>query len=120
MYGNNITTLTGHLGRDPELRWFESGKAKCQFSLAVSAGKGKPSDWFDIQAWGKPAERAADRLRKGSRVVIVGSLKQERWTDRDSGAQRSKVVVTAQSIEIIAKAESQQAANDNTYEYDTF
>ena len=92
MYGNNITTLTGHLGRDPELRWFESGKAKCQFSIAVYASKDKPSDWFDIVAWGQTAERAVDRLRKGSRVVIVGSLKQERWTDRDSGAQRSKVV----------------------------
>ena len=116
MYGNNITTLTGHLGRDPELRWFESGKAKCQFSIAVSTGKDKPSDWFDVVAWGQSAERAADRLRKGSKVVIVGSLKQERWTDRDSGAQRSKVVVTAQSIEIIAKAESQQVASDDTYE----
>ena len=116
MYGNNITTLTGHLGRDPELRWFESGKAKCQFSIAVSTGKDKPSDWFDVVAWGQSAERAADRLRKGSRVVVVGSLKQERWTDRTTGAQRSKVVVTAQSIEIIEKATSQEPASDNTYE----
>ena len=116
MYANNIVSLVGNLGRDPEIRYFESGNAKCDFSIAVSAGKDKPSDWLDIQAWGKSAERAAERLRKGSRVAVVGSLKQERWTDRTTGAQRSKVVVNAQSIEIIAKAESQQSASDDTYE----
>ena len=33
-------TLTGNLGRDPEIRYFESGNAKADFSIAVSTGKG--------------------------------------------------------------------------------
>lgn len=102
MFGNNISTLTGNLGRDPELRFFESGNAKCDFSIAVSVGKDKPADWFDVCVWGSSAERAASLLRKGSRVVVVGSLKQERWADRQTNAQRSKVVLNAQSVELIA------------------
>ena len=107
MFGNNVSTLTGNLGRDPEVRYFESGKAKCEFSIAVSVGKDKPADWFDVCAWGASAERAQKLLSKGSRVVVIGSLKQERWADQESGAQRSKVVLNAQSIELIAKPATQ-------------
>ena len=102
MFSSNFTTLTGNLGSDPELRYFQSGKAICNFSLAASAGKDKPADWFDVQVWGASADRAAKLLRKGSRVVVIGSLKQERWQDKQSGNQRSKVVVNAESIEVIA------------------
>lgn len=110
MFGNNICTLTGNLGRDPELRYFESGNQKAEFAIAVSTGKDKPADWFDVCVWGKSAERAAKLLRKGSRAVVVGSLKQERWQDRESGANRSKVVLNAQSVEIIAKPQAAQTA----------
>ena len=103
MYGNNISSLTGNLGRDPEIRYFESGKAKCDFSIAVSTGKDKEADWFEVCAWGQSAERAGKLLRKGSRVVVVGSLRQERWQDKQTGSNRSKVVLNAQSIEVIAK-----------------
>ena len=112
MYGNNISTLTGNLGRDPEIRYFESGKAKVEFSIAVSVGKGKPADWFDIAVWGQSAERAMKLLHKGSRVVVIGSLKQERWQDRETNAQRSKVVLNAQSIEAIAKMSSSESDDD--------
>ena len=108
MFSSNFTTLTGNLGSDPELRYFQSGKAICNFALAVSTGKDKPADWFDIQCWNASAERAAKLLRKGDRAVITGSLKQERWRDKQTGAQRSKVVVNAGSIELIAR--SRQAA----------
>ena len=84
MYGNNISTLTGNLGRDPEIRYFESGNAKAEFSIAVSTGKDKPADWFDVAVWGQSAERAMKLLHKGSRVVVIGSLKQERWQDRET------------------------------------
>ena len=92
MYAHNTASLTGNLGADPELRWFDSGKAKAQFTLAVRTGKDKPADWFEIQAWGQTAERAAELLKKGSRVVVSGSLRQERWQDKETQTNRSKVV----------------------------
>ena len=117
MFGNNISTLTGNLGRDPEIRYFESGKAKAEFSIAVSTGKDKPADWFDVQVWGQSAERAAKLLRKGSRIVAIGSLKQERWQDRSTNANRSKVVLNAASVEVIAKAPSSEPNSESTDGY---
>ena len=50
------------------------------------------------------------RLSKGSRVVVSGSLRQERWQDSKSGAQRSKVVLNAEAIEIIERAPQEPAS----------
>ena len=108
MFANNQASLTGNLGRDPEIRHFESGKSLAQFSIAVSTGRDKPADWFDVECWNQSAERAMQRLSKGSRVVVTGSLRQERWQDRQSGTQRSKVVFNAESIEIVERAPQQQ------------
>ena len=110
MFANNQASLTGNLGRDPEIRHFESGKSLAQFSIAVSTGRDKPADWFDIECWNKSAERAVQRLSKGSRVVVTGSLRQERWQDRQTGAQRSKVVLNAESIEIIERSPQEPAS----------
>ena len=107
MFANNQSSLTGNLGGDPEIRFFDSGKSKASFRIAVSTGKESAPDWFDIECWNASAERAVDRLRKGSRVVVSGSLKQERWQDGQSGTQRSKVVLNAESIEIIERSPQQ-------------
>ena len=108
MFSHNQTSLTGNLGDSPEVRYFESGRSKASFRIAVSTGKDKSPDWFDVECWNQSAERAMQRLSKGSRVVVSGSLKQERWQDRQSGTQRSKVVLNAESIEIIERAPQQQ------------
>ena len=117
MFAHNIASLIGNVGDYPEIRHFESGKVKARFSIAIYAGKDKPAEWFDCEAWGFSAERVAQRVSKGSRVAIAGALKQERWEDAQTGARRSRVVVVAQSVEVIekaAKSASQSAANDNS------
>ena len=107
MFANNQVSLTGNLGDFPEIRYFESGKSKASFRIAVSTGKDKSPDWFDVECWNESAERVMQRLSKGSRVVVSGSLKQERWQDSKSGARRSKVVLNAEAIEIIERAPQQ-------------
>ena len=104
MFASNQASLTGNLGDFPEIRYFESGKSKASFRIAVSAGKDKSPDWFEVECWNQSAERAMQRLSKGSRVVVTGSLKQERWQDRQTGTQRSKVVLNAEAIEIIERS----------------
>lgn len=52
----NLVTLVGRAGMDPEVRYFESGKVVCTFSLAVNRfrkGEDKP-DWFNLELWGAP------------------------------------------------------------------
>ena len=90
MAGLNKVMLIGRLGKDPELKFIQSGAAVCQFPLATSekwndksTGQQKEkTEWHNIVAWGKQAETLEKYLSKGSQVYIEGSL-QTRNYDKD-------------------------------------
>jgi single-strand binding protein len=74
----NSIVLVGRAGRDPEMRYFESGRVKTTFSIAVNRPtKEKETDWFDIEIWGRQAEIAGEYVRKGSliglKVVLIST-----------------------------------------------
>ena len=110
---NNIT-LVGRLGKDPELRYFESGKVKASFSIAITRPtKEKETDWFDVECWGKTAETLGEFCKKGHLIGITGGIRQEKWTD-DNGNKRSKVIVSASNIHLMQpKAGNGENADDN-------
>lgn len=98
---NNIT-LIGRAGRDPEVRYFESGTCVANLTLAVNRrSRDEEPDWFNLEIWGKQAQVAADYVRKGSLLGIIGSIKIDKWTDRTTGEQRSKVVVNVDRLELL-------------------
>ena len=71
----NRVVLIGRLGRDPELKYTQSGTAVCGFSLAVPRKFNKDeTDWVDIVAWRGLAENCANYLVKGSLEAIEGRL----------------------------------------------
>ena len=82
-----IGQLTGNLGRDPELRYFENGTSVASFSVAARQAKVKGEDppalWVKVELWGKSAQYAADYLKKGDHVFCTGDLRQEEFTRRD-------------------------------------
>src|SRR5690606_40985725 len=93
----NLVALVGRLTRDPDLRYSQSGIAVANFSIAVDRPFNRDeTDFFDIVAFRKLAELAAQHLTKGRQVGITGRLQQERW-EKD-GEKRSKVVVVAESV----------------------
>ena len=106
----NVIVLVGHAGRDPELRFFESGSYVCEFSLAVNRpprdGQNQEPLWVNCKAWGKTAQVAGDYLRKGSKVAIVGRLEIEQWNDRSSGEVRSKTLVVIDRLELCGSRNS--------------
>ena len=80
----NSVMLVGRAGRDPEMRYFESGRVKTTFSLAVNRPtKERETDWFDIELWGRQAEVAGEYVRKGSLIGVEGRLDFSRWTSDD-------------------------------------
>jgi single-strand DNA-binding protein len=100
--GTNRVVLVGRAGRDPEVRYFESGKVNAKFTLAVNRrSRDDEPDWFPLEIWGKQAQVAADYVRKGSLLGITGSFKLDRWTDRSSGEERSKPVITVDRLELL-------------------
>ena len=98
---NNIT-LVGRAGRDPEVRYFESGTMVANFSLAVNAyKKDEAPDWFNLTIWGKQAQVAADYVKKGSQIAVSGRMTSEKWTDRTTGEEKSKPVVVVDRITLL-------------------
>ena len=97
----NSISLVGRAGRDPECRFFESGAAVANLTLAVNRGKDRDPDWFNLEIWGKQAQVAADHVRKGSLIGVVGAFKLDTWTDRASGEQRFKPVVRVDRLELL-------------------
>ena len=100
--GVNSVTLVGRAGRDPEVRYFESGSMVANLSLAVNrASRDDEPDWFNLEIWGKQAPVAADYVRRGSLLGISGFFKLETWTDRSSGEERSKPVIRVDRLELL-------------------
>ena len=100
---NNIT-LVGRAGRDPEVRYFESGTMVANFTLAVNAyKKDEAPDWFNLTIWGKQAQVAADYVKKGSQIAVSGRMTSEKWTDLATGEEKSKPVVVVERITLLGR-----------------
>jgi single-strand DNA-binding protein len=111
--GVNSVTLVGRAGRDPEVRYFESGSVVANLTIAVNRrSRDEEPDWFNLEIWGKQAQVAADYVKKGSLLGIIGSLKLDRWTDRASGEERSKPVVRVDRLELLgSKRDAEQTGS---------
>jgi len=102
---DNSVVITGNLSRDPELRFGNSGNPILNLSVAVNKSKKNPDGtwenegmFFDVKAFGDLAENAASSLQKGNRITVTGRLDVEKWTDKESGQNRSKTVILADDI----------------------
>ncbi|MBQ5472210.1 MAG: single-stranded DNA-binding protein [Treponema sp.] len=101
----NSLIIEGNITKDAELKEPKEGFKVCEISVAVNRyyknlkGEGSTEvSYFDIEAYGKTAEIAAEKCTKGRGVRVVGRLKQNRWSDPD-GKINSKVKIIAEHIE---------------------
>lgn len=98
----NSCTFSGRAGRDPEVRYFEGGTMVAEFSIAIDGFKRDQQPiWLPVKIWGKQAQVAADFVRKGSKIGISGKLEQETWTDRNTGDERSKLLLNCQQLTLL-------------------
>ena len=113
----NAVCLVGRVGQDPEVKYFESGSVKCNLTLAVNRPtKNKETDWFTLEIWGKTAEIAANYVRKGSQIGIEGSLHMDSWSDRSTGASRSKPVIKVDRINLLSSKRDAESGGYNDME----
>lgn len=72
--------INGIATRDPNLRYSASGTAVLLFTLVTSGRKQIEGEWKDVKAWwscsafGKTAEKAAEKMQKGSLVSLLGAM----------------------------------------------
>lgn len=93
----NSITITGHLGRDIELRSLSDGTPVGGFSVADSQGRDKPAIWWRCSLFGKRAESLAPYLKKGQQVTIVGTVSEREYTDKD-GQKRTSIDVRVNDL----------------------
>lgn len=108
----NRISVMGRIGKDLELRRTQSGKAVTSFPIAVDRdGKDAGTDWFDVVAWERTAEFAAQYCAKGRKVVVDGRLQARDWTDKD-GNKRRAVEIIANSV-YFADSKPQDSSESN-------
>lgn len=110
----NVVNLVGRAGIDPQVKYFESGSVLCEVTLAVNRIKRDDDpDWFNLKMWGKTAEIAANYVKKGGLIGVQGSLEIETWTDRNSGAPRSKPTIRVNRLDLLGSKRDNQAPRNN-------
>ncbi len=108
----NSVVLVGRAGRDPEMRYFESGRVKTSFSVAVNRPtKEKETDWFDVELWGRQAEIAGEYVRKGSLIGVEGRLDFNKWTD-DTGNKNVRPIIQASNIRLLGSKKDSGGSSD--------
>ncbi len=82
----NKLVLMGHLTRDPELRFTQTGKGVANFSIATSSGSGeyKQTEFHRCTIWNSKIEWAtqASKLHKGDLVYAEGQVQTREWEDQ--------------------------------------
>lgn len=107
MAGLNKCMIIGNLGKDPELRYTQTGTAVCNFTVAVNRpgrvdeATGQRGDgeveWFAVIAWDKLGETVNQHLSKGRMVYVEGRLQTRSWEGQD-GQKRYRTEVVASNI----------------------
>ena len=106
----NRVQLIGNVGKEPDVRTFESGKTMATFSLATSETytdqNGKQvtdTQWHQIIAWGKTANFIESYVDKGNRLAIDGKLVHRSYNDKDGNTKYITEVVVNEVMLLTAK-----------------
>lgn len=113
----NVVTISGNIGREPELRQTKNGTQVLTFSLAVSDRKRnqQSGEWEEVTNWipcvvfGNRAESLSRLLSKGMKCAIEGKLRQSSYEDK-SGQKRSKIEVIVGEVEFLSGSKAQNQA----------
>ncbi|MEI7704369.1 MAG: single-stranded DNA-binding protein [Deltaproteobacteria bacterium] len=105
----NKVILIGNLGKDPEVRYTSGGQAVANLRIATSRSwtdkasgqKKEETEWHDVEVWGKQAEQVGEYLAKGRQVYVEGRLKTDKWQDKTSGQERTRVKIVADSVRFL-------------------
>ena len=107
-------TVAGYLGKDPETRYLPNGDEVCNFSIGTtekwkdqSGEKQEHTEWFRCSAFGKLAEICGEWLKKGSPVLVTGTIKTRKWTDKD-GVDRYTPDVRLTTMKMLPSGERRE------------
>jgi single-strand DNA-binding protein len=91
------TIIIGNVGRDAEMRYTPSGAPVCSFSVAVSTRwtdkqtneKKEKTNWYNVSFWNRQAETAAQYVKKGTQIMVIGTVTARAYMANDGQAKAS-------------------------------
>ena len=105
----NIVILIGRTTKDPELKYSQSGKAYCSFTLAVNREfKREETDFINCKAFDKKAEAIAQYVEKGNRIAVEGRIQTGSYEKNGTTFYTTEVLV--EKVEFLESKKS----NNNT------
>ena len=103
----NKVMIIGRLGRDPELRYTQSGSPVASLNIATDesytdreGNKVDRTEWHRVSVFQRQAENCANYLTKGSLVFVEGSLQTRKWQDQQ-GQDRYTTEIKAQRVQFL-------------------
>ena len=100
----NKVQLLGHVGQDPEINVLEDGKKFARFSMATNetftnaqGEKVERTYWHNVVFWNRRAEIVEEYVKKGSKLLIEGSLTSRSWED-DAGVKYYKTEIVGREL----------------------
>jgi single-strand DNA-binding protein len=112
----NKVTLIGHCGKQPEVRYTQSGSPVANFSLATNESwtsktgeRQDTTEWHRIVAWGKLAEICQEYVHKGSYLYIEGKIQTRSYDDRD-GVKRYITEIKAMEVGLLDRKPGLESA----------
>lgn len=117
--GVNKVILMGNIGKDPDVRSTNGGSTITSISVAT-AEKWKDksgqfqerTEWHRVKFFGKLAEIAGQYLQKGSQVYIEGSIRSDKYTDKD-GVERVSYDIIASEMKMIGGKSDSRPSNSS-------
>ena len=105
----NKVILVGNLGRDPEMRHTQTGRAVCNFTLATNerwkdreGQQQERTEWHRLVVWDRLAEVCVEYLSKGKQIYVEGRLQTREWEDRE-GNKRYTTEITVTNMQMLGR-----------------
>lgn len=113
--GVNKVILVGNLGADPETRYTTSGSAITSIRIATSESwkdkqtgeQQERTEWHRVKFFGRLAEIAGEYLKKGRQVYVEGSLRTDKYTDKD-GIERYSTDIIANEMQMLGSGDGER------------
>lgn len=97
---------------DIELKTLQSGTTVANFGGGIADGKDKNGNYIknaiDVEVWGKSAEVISQNLSKGDVIMVSGNVRMQEWTDKETGKNRRKHVLSVQRFEFLPRTTNEE------------
>lgn len=123
----NKVILIGNVGKDPEVRYLDSGVAVATVTIATSergytTANGveipEKTEWHNVTLWRKQAEFAEKWIKKGASVYVEGKLTTRTWEDQQ-GNKRYATEIMASDIQFVGRKSDAQETGQSSYNNST-